>query len=205
MALTTYTGLSTFMERALNRTDQTTYFPDFLAMSEAHFNREIRAPQMETSSSSTVAVATVALPSDFLSLREVYVNATNDTVLIPMAPAQLRGQYAMDTTGEVEAYTVSGSNIVLAPPPSAATTITIAYYQTIPALTVSAPTNWLLTAHPDLYVWAIRYYAAVDSMDTPLAAECLGNVVAIIDSINRHSVKRRAPAGPLAMRSAVSE
>lgn len=205
MALTSYSGMVTYLESLLNRSDLSALIPDFLSMAEAHFNREIRAPQMEISSTSTTTTATIALPSDFLSLREVYVNDTNDTVLIPLAPADLRGKYAMDTAGEPEAYAISGGNIVLAPAPSASTDITIAYYQTIPALTSSNTSNWLLAAHPDLYVWAVRYYAAEHMMDEMLAGKCLGNVVAIIDSLNRASVKRMAPAGPLATRPAVTE
>ncbi len=205
MALTSYSGLVTYAESLLNRADLTALVPDFLSMAEAHFNREIRAPQMEISSTSTTTSATIALPTDFLSLRQVYVDDDNDTVLIPLAAADLRGRYALDTAGVPEAYSISGGNIVLAPEPSASTDITIAYYQTIPALTVSNTTNWLLTAHPDLYVWAIRYYAAEHQMDEALAQKCLGNVVAIIDSLNRASVKRMAPAGPLATRPAVSE
>lgn len=203
MSLTTYSGLSTYMERLLNRTDQTAYFPDFLALAEAHFNREIRSPLMEVTSTSSTTTSTVALPTDCLELRKVVISGTGE--LVAMAPAQLHMTYTNVSSGAPKAYTVVGTNLLLGPAPSAATTISISYFQKIPALTASNTVNWLLTAHPDLYVWALRYYAAEDMMDEGLSARCMANVSGIIESIRVNSNKRRTPAGPMSARSHVFE
>ena len=203
MALTTYSGLSTYMERMLNRTDQTAFFPDYLAMAEAHFNRELRSPSMEASSTSSTATALVALPSDCLALRKVTISGTEE--LVAMSAAQLHMTYTNSNSGDPKAYAVVGTNLKLAPAPSAATAVDIDYYQRIPALTSTNTSNWLLTAHPDLYVWAIRYYAAEEARDDELASRSLGNVVAILDSISKSDVARRAPAGPMAARPHVFE
>jgi hypothetical protein len=205
MALTSYSGLVTYLESLLNRTDQTSLVPDFLTMAEAHFNRTLRTPAMEATATSATTSATVALPTDFLQAREVYIDGDNDTVLIPMDPALLRGRYALDTAGEPEAYTISGSDIVLAPAPSEEVDVGLAYYQKIPALTSTNTSNWLLESHPDIYVWGARYYAAEHARDDELAARCLGVLDGLIASINAAGVKQQMPAGPLAMRPATSE
>jgi len=46
------------------------------------------------------------------------------------------------------------------PSPDASYTATLTYYARIPALSVSATTNWLLTAHPDAYLYGALLQAA---------------------------------------------
>lgn len=207
MALTSYSGLVTFCESLLNRADLSSLVPDFLVMAEAHFNRELRCPQMEASSTTTLVAdqSSYALPDDFLAARAVYIDSSPDLLLVAMAPQNLRANYPFSTASTPGAYAISGQEIIIAPVPSSADTLTLDYFQKIPALTSTDDTNWLLDDHPDLYVWGVRYYAAEHISDEELAAKCLGNVTAIIDSITRSSNKGRAAAGPLAMRSTIWE
>ena len=203
MSLTTYSGLTTYLESLLNRADLTSLVPDFLAMAEAHFNREIRSPLMEALSTSSATTGTVALPSDFLSVRKVTINLTEE--LVGMTLPQIHMTYTNSNSGSPKAYAIQGTNLLLAPAPSAATTINLDYYQKIPALTASNTSNWVLANHPDLYVWAVRYYAAEHMMDEALAARCIANVSGLIASVNSAANKRRALGTPMAARPHVFE
>jgi hypothetical protein len=202
MAISTYAELTATLSDWLNSSGYDGQASEFIALSEAHFNRELRVPEMEASASSVTSSATVALPSDFLAAREVYIDDDQDTVLIPMSPSHMRMTYAEDAAGEPEAYTITGTNLILAPAPSASVTVGIAYFQQIPALTASNTTNWLLTSHPDLYLRAARFHAYDYARDDEAADREIMRVNAIIDSINRAGHKQRVPATPLAMRPA---
>ena len=54
---------------------------------------------------------------------------------------------------------------MVTPTPSGATSLSIDYYQRIPALTSSNTTNWLLTDHPHLYLYTSLLHATPFLMD----------------------------------------
>lgn len=205
MAITSYTTLLSALANWNNRSDLTAQYPDFIALAEAHFNRTLRVPDMEASVSQSVSAATVALPSDFLSAREVYVDAATDIVLEPLTPWALRAAYPTADSGTPVAYTIKSENIVLAPPPSAATTLVLNYYQKIPALTASNETNWLITDHPDLYLRACRYYSHEYLKHYEAADREMAFVNGLIESMNTSAHRKRVPANPLASKPLVRE
>ena len=62
----------------------------------------------------------------------------------------------MTATGKPYYFTVIGGSsnqLEVVPSPDDTYTSSIVYYTRIPALTDSATTNWLLTAHPDIYLF----------------------------------------------------
>jgi hypothetical protein len=65
----------------------------------------------------------------------------------------LRNTYPQATYGQPAAYAVVGQQIILGPVPDAEYSILLDYYQRIPGLSEDNPTNWLLTAYPDIYLW----------------------------------------------------
>jgi hypothetical protein len=55
------------------------------------------------------------------------------------------------------AYSIQGNSLKLWPIPTATSTdgVIIRYQQTIPALTSSATTNWLINSYPDVYYYGL--------------------------------------------------
>lgn len=205
MALTTYAELVTAVGSWLNRTDLAAQIPDFITLFEARMNRELRIPKMEATASTSTASGTVALPSDFLSAREVYIDADPDRVLVAMSPANLRHAYPNAATGVSLAYTISGSSMVLAPAPSTTVTVKIGYYQKIPALTESNTSNWLLASHPDAYLYGVLTMAQAYLQDDSRLGVWKSAWDEAMMELERHGNKQRVPAGPLAARNSVVE
>jgi hypothetical protein len=111
---------------------------------------------METKSTlSTVAgTNTLALPSDMLEMRRLQVVGTYNQPLSYRTPDELSIDYAANGTGQPVVFTVVGGNVELAPIPDAVYSIELTYQQRIPSLSGLNPTNWLLTAWPNAYLYA---------------------------------------------------
>lgn len=204
-AITSYTTLLTALGEWNNRTDLASHYPGFIALSEAHFNRELRVPDMEVTATLSASTASVELPSDFLSARAIYIDATTDVVLEPLTAWALRAAYPTAESGTPAAYAVRGGDITLAPAPSSAVTLTMDYYASIDALSASNETNWLIEAHPDLYLRAAKYYSLEFLKDYDAADRELAFVDGLIASLNRQGNRKRVAANPLAMKPLVRE
>lgn len=185
MDLSTYTGLQAAIETELNRTDLTTAIPAFIALMEAQTERQLRVREMLVTNPAFVVDSELEnLPNDFLETRNLYLNVT------PVQPLQFRTieeviqfKQGNQGNGKPHMFTVIGSQFMFAKAPDSAYTATLVYYQKIPRLSVSQASNWLLTAHPDIYfygsllnsapylkedariaVWAQLYQNAVESL-----------------------------------------
>lgn len=110
---------------------------------------------METSTSLTPASGVCTLPSDYLELRRIYIDTDLPVELEYLPPEQFYLKYPImqnSTINPSRYYTIEGASIILSDETST-TAVKILYYKTIPDLATNA-TNWLLTAHPDLYLSA---------------------------------------------------
>ena len=162
MALGTYTDLQSGVMRWLRRVGDTVTaadVPNFIELAEARINRDLRVRQMEATTDptaylTTAGVATLALPSDFMEPRELFLATSPITPLSYLTPPSLTQAHGADPAGKPEHFTVIGSNLKFGPVPGAAYGVALTYYQRIPALSDDAPTNWLLTLSPDVYLYA---------------------------------------------------
>lgn len=148
MALANYTDLVAAINGWLNRSDMTTIAPDLIALAEAEFNRSLRAIDMEGRATATLSGQALAVPTDFIGLRAISVD---DTFFEQVSPQELFD--IKSTAGTPRMVAVTDGQFFFRPAPSSGT-VTIDYYQRIPALTSVASTNWLMTKHPDLYLFA---------------------------------------------------
>lgn len=199
-----YATLLSALEDWNNRSDLAALYPQFIGLAEAHFNRSLRSSEMETTVYQETAEGTIALPTDYLEMRELYIDDSPDTVLAAMDPAGLRGRYGYSATGAPAAYTVTGTNLVLAPFPGSTITAVMTYYAKLEGLSASNDTNWLIAAHPDLYLRAVKFYSFEYLKDIQSADREIAMLDATIASINDAGNRRRTPATPLAMRPATS-
>ena len=158
MAITTYAELQTATANWLDRTDLTARIPEFIELAEANFNRVIRQPDMVTKNDSfSIAGRYTTLPTDTLEIVRIVVDLTPVIVLEYLTPEEIsERRIVMSATGKPYYFTVIGGSsnqLEVVPSPDATYTSSIVYYTRIPALTDSATTNWLLTAHPDIYLF----------------------------------------------------
>jgi hypothetical protein len=163
MALATYSDLKASVADWLNRADLTAVIPDFIALSEARFNREMRVAQMVKVATATVSDGYFAVPADHLQTISLRLTAPNNfhgmcEFVSIQRLNELNGDPNLTNTSRY--YSIVDGNFRLAPQPNGETTLELTYYGKIPALSDSNTTNWLLTKSPDLYLYASLMQAA---------------------------------------------
>lgn len=182
---TTWTELKANIADWLDRTDLTTQIPEFIGYAERRFNRLLRMPEMEESVTASTSGATVTLPTDFLSMKSLYINGDSNLILLrQLGLDALRRAFDGEETGTPEFFALqSATELVLAPAPDASVTYIMNYYQKIPQLGSGQATNWLLDAHPDLYVAASMVEAFVFLRDSEGMGIWEGRTNAKLDEI----------------------
>lgn len=159
MAIGTYTELQALIKARLSRADLDLLIPDFIALFEAQANREIRTREMEERSTNTLTGAYIDVPDDYLELRNVQINTSPAKRLQLVSPEALDRTFRSTDSGVPAVYTVIGTQFQFAPVPDSTYQIEIAYYARIPSLSSLNPTNWLLTLHPDIYMYGAMLQA----------------------------------------------
>jgi len=149
MAITSYSSLKTAITNWTHRSDMEDVADDFIDNVEAWLNRELRVSQMETRATTTVTSEYVALPSDFIGIRNIQLNTSPVRELQYLTPGQM--DILDDNSTDLNYYTIVGDEIQLQT--TSSYTLEIAYWEKIPALNDQNETNWLILAHPDVYLY----------------------------------------------------
>jgi hypothetical protein len=156
MAYTNYSDLKTSVANYLGRSDLTSVIPDFISFAEMRMARELRTRQMlQSATASTVGNdAKVALPTDFLEVRDLNVQGSPRTPLTYMSPSAFSRDAPADEVGRPTTYTIIKSEFVLAPKPDTAYTLEILYYAKPTVLSTSNASNVFLANYPDALLYA---------------------------------------------------
>ena len=154
----TYAQLQTEIANWLDRSDLTARIPTFIELAEANFNRVIRQPDMITKNDSfSISGRYTTLPTDTLEIVRIVLDLTPVIVLEYMTPEELsERRITLTGTGKPYYFTIIGGStnqLEVLRSPDSTYTASIIYYTRIAALTDSATTNWLLTNHPDIYLF----------------------------------------------------
>jgi hypothetical protein len=167
MALTTYTELKASIADWLNRTDLTTQIPDFISLSEAQIERQLRTRQMLTRTTVTIDAEFESTPADFLEVRTLKLTGTNPiTPLTFMTMDSLDEQSTIDIgSGRPKYFTVIGTEFRFVPTPDASYASEIVYFAKLNKLSTSVATNFLLTSSPDVYLYGSLLQAAPYLLD----------------------------------------
>lgn len=151
MSITTFATLKTAMTSWLGNSLFSDNYNDFIALFEAAANRRLRTRFQETTTTLTMSSAASTLPTDFLQQRRVTWAGSTKVELEYVEPSWLQAAYPTDISGTPQVYTIEGTTLTVRP--SSDTNVTLVYYAKIAALSDSNTTNWLLTSHPDIYLF----------------------------------------------------
>lgn len=138
--------------------------PDFIAYAEAHLNRlaPVRLSEVNTTLTATPSSRTIAMPSDFLEPIGLWMTTYGDERKMALMTA---GSMAVSSTNGIPSYwVVDGSNVAFDCPADSAHTFRFRYRKKLFDLATTDP-NWLLTNHPDVYLYASLVEAADHEMD----------------------------------------
>ena len=158
MAITNYTDLQSTIADYLARTDLTTQIPLFVQLAENRLRRDLRIrPMLKVVTTSTAASdPTVALPSDFLEMRDLHIESSPIQTLVYQNPSNFYRNTKASTadSGAPKFYTVMGSEFQFAPIPDSAYTLKMVYYAAPSYLSSSNSSNVFLANCPDLLLYA---------------------------------------------------
>jgi len=157
--ITSYSELKTAIPAwFLDRSDLSTYADDFIDLAEALLNAKLRCRQMEATTSLVPASNVCTLPSDYLEYKRVVELASIRRRLDYITEDAADGLYPTRASGLSCHFMIVGSSLTALPLSS--NNIELTYYQKVPALSDSNTSNWLLAAHPTLYLHTCLLYAA---------------------------------------------
>ena len=183
--LTNYADLKQAVANYLGRSDLSSVIPDFVTLAEIRLARQLRLRQMlkTVTSSTTGGDNTVGLPSDFLSVRDFYIDQNPRRSLSYLSPSAFTRDARAAESGLPNFYTQKGSEFELAPIPDTNYSLVLLYYAKPAALSDSNPSNEFMANCPDallygtlleaepylmndvrLQVWSQLYQNAVSSL-----------------------------------------
>jgi hypothetical protein len=162
MPITTYAELKSSITDFLNRDDLDTVAADFIALAEADMQRGLRHWRMEKRSTAEIDTQYSAIPADFLEVIRFYItsNDTRPLELISQAELLDRKYRNLNTSGKPAYYAITAGEIEVYPVPDGTYTAELYYYSTIPALSDSNTSNWLLQYYPDAYLYGALIHSA---------------------------------------------
>ena len=200
MSFSDYSSLQTSVASWMARGDLTTNIPDFVTLFETEANRQLRVRQMEVTQSTTPSSGTFPLPSDYLAWKRLtwtgngatksleYVHPSEIADMYPSQPANIPQKFSIlgttDSIGYVKLM------------PSDSSPVNFTYFQKLSSLstTTGSTMNWLLTAHPDVYLAGTLTEANVFVKDYDTAAIWKQRRDALLEGIKSLDQKTRGPS-----------
>jgi len=156
--ITNYTDLQSTIADYLARTDLTSQIPLFIQLAENRLRRDLRIrPMLKVVTTSTTASdPTVALPTDFLEIRDLHIESSPIQTLVYQNPSNFFRNTKASTadSGSPKFYTVMGQEFQFAPIPDTAYTLKMVYYGAPTYLSSSNSSNAFLANCPDLLLYA---------------------------------------------------
>lgn len=164
-----YDSLKAAIATWLMREDQDTLdmIPVFINMAESQFNRVLRTANMTRRATTSAEDRYLKLPNDWISSRNVQRNDSGVPLEFKTMPEldTLYSEYLRNPDAVASGpiyYGFIGGQMELVPPPSpgAPVPLELTYYGRIPPLSDITTSNWLLTRHPDIYLYAALVHSA---------------------------------------------
>jgi len=190
MAITNYTELQQAVQDWMDRTDIAGNVVDMITLAEARFNRKLKVVETNVTLTGSAGSRTIDIAS--YSIVQPVTLKLNDTFqewdLVPRANGTF--DYG-DTSARPSVWSIDGDNIVFDVPLDQPYTFRFRYQGRF-ALSDAAPTNWLLTHHPDAYLAASIVWGGLFTEDDRkistwkgLLDEAMGEISSVLNQNKR--------------------
>jgi len=202
MALTTYSELKTSIADFLNRDDLTAVIPDFITLAEKGMNKRIRHWQMEKRSQANINAQYSSLPVDFIEPVRLTLTGGDTHVL------QLTNAYEIaklraannNSAGRPTDYVLLDGSIEVFPTPDTTYQLEILYYSTLNPLNNSNASNWILSNHPEAYLYGSLLHSAPYLQEDQRLAAWASLYESAISAINEENDNSKAYAAGASIR-----
>jgi hypothetical protein len=187
MAIDSYSALRTAIITWTHRQDLGAAIDDFIDLTENRLNRDLRVSQMEVRATAPADSEYLALPTDFLAIRNIQLNTSPVQELVYVTPAEM--DRLAQTFQSLNRYTIVGDEIQLNT--TSSSSIEISYYAKIPALDDTNTTNWVINTHPDVYLYGCLAEAFSYIQNDEQAMKYMNLIMDGINQIKRLDRDRR--------------
>lgn len=197
MSFLTYSGLKSAVADWMDRTDLTSRMADFVQLGEARLNRILRTQDQITVATLTASSEYANLPSDWAQTSRLNYSGNPLDKLTFLAVDSFEDERAnYPAGGKPKYYTIVGRRARFLPVPDTSYSLTHIYWASIPALSDSNTSNWLLTAHPDIYLNATLYFAQRFVRDAEGMNEADADLVRAIGELGVSDDRSKMPTTP---------
>ncbi|MBS0359824.1 MAG: hypothetical protein JSR98_00480 [Proteobacteria bacterium] len=192
MAITTYAELQAAAANWLVRADLTARIPEFVALAESRLNRVLRARLAETEAAltATAGARTIPLPAGFAEPLALWIlDSAGDREPLRFEEPSLVDASA--AAGRPCRWSIDGANLAFDRPCDRVYGLVLRMLANF-TLSDAQPTNALLTAHPDAYLFAVLCEAGPFLRDDELAQAYEARLSRALDEINAKDARARA-------------
>jgi hypothetical protein len=196
--ITDYGTLQTALANWLQRSHLIDRIPEFIQLAEVRFRRKLDDADQEASATVTITNGAGSLPADFGGLKSVNDSTIGRVEYV--SPSQFADYDATEAASDPTLFTVIGTQIKTLPVSSGS--LGIVYKQSLPSLSTVAPTNWLLTRAPDLYLFSALLQAELYGFNDERLPTLKSAADEILDELFVDSDRRKYGPAPLAPRIA---
>ena len=202
MAITNYAELKASVADWLNRDDLTSAIPDFITLAEAQMERDVRHWKQMQRSEGQIDTRYSQLPADFYEPIRWHLDDGSSTrlELISMEDMLQFRMESRDAVGKPKYYCMTGDALEVYPTPDTTYSSELLYYTTLPVLSDSNTTNWLLDHSPDAYLYGALLQAAAYLNDDARVPTWSVLYSGAVQSINNQSNKARHGGSGLRMK-----
>jgi hypothetical protein len=187
MAISTYQTLKDSIISWSKRDDIDLLVDDFIRLTEVDmfkrtkYHERLEIKEEETTSTASVSTKFFALPDNYSTWRSVKIIV--DSEYYDLKYRNPESMKRRDSTG-IPCFFTIGSQVELDITPDQAYSIEVNYFKKPAALTSAAPTNIVLTNHPDIYLHGALYFLFKYSQDQQQAQSHLDLYIDAIDGAN---------------------
>lgn len=208
LSITNYASLLTTLAAYAARDDLTSqgFWQLAVQLTEAKFNRILQCHDMEGRATASIDTLSsepefVSLPSDYQSMRRVRLSGVTGKPRLFFLTSESMDEKrfsAQNAPGQPRYFTILGEEMELFPTPDSAYTLEMTYRKIIPPLSANS-TNWLLSTHPDAYLYGALMEAEPYMKNDQRITTWLAGLKLVTDQINSVSDLAVFNAGPLQM------
>jgi hypothetical protein len=179
------------------RSDMESRMSDIVQLSEAEIRKDVRCQAMEAYTSGTLTGETLAFPTGFIWAKRLKVGRYVQQYVTPAEYADLD-----EIGGQNEVFTIIGQDIYIL---NGVTDdpYTLIYHKAFTTLSDEADTNWLLTNHPDVYLFAGCAKVALVTKDDKALARFTALYQKAVNAVNRIDWLASASGAPIRVRTNV--
>lgn len=139
-----YDSLKNAVTKWTHRADLVSLADDFIDLAEAKLSRDLLVSRQEIRATTVAGTEYLSMPDDCVAIRGIRIDGRSLDYVTPADMAH---------GGTPARYTIVGDEIRLDATSNGV--VEIAYYGAIPPLSDAAPSNWLIAAFPDAYLYAV--------------------------------------------------